>query len=75
MPPKPITPIYQEVRPNDPLVVDVPMLNKSASKWTKADLRLLGVDYQFRAFEDIPLGFEKVDMPLELLESRYPIHS
>lgn len=72
---KSTTPIYREVGTKDPLVTDMPTLNKSASKWTKADLRLLGVDYQFCVFEDIPLGFEDVEMPPELLESRYPMHS
>jgi len=67
--------MYREVGTNDPLVADVPTLNKSASKWTKADLRLLGVDYQFNVFEDISLGFEDVEMPLELLESKHPMHS
>jgi hypothetical protein len=53
----------------------VPKLNKSASKWTKADLGLLGVDYHSDAFEDIQLGIRDGDMPSELLESKYPTYS
>jgi hypothetical protein len=66
MPPKSM--LYREVGTKDSSV-DVPKLNRSASKWTKADLRFLGVDYQYRVFDDIQFGIES-DMPPELLESK-----
>ena len=49
---------------------DVPKVNRSASRWTKTDLGLLGVDYQYREFDDIQIGIEDTDMPVELLESK-----
>ena len=52
--------------------MDVPKFNKSASKWTKADLGLLGVDYQYRVFHDIQIGIEDADMPPELLQGDNP---
>ena len=47
MPPK--STLYREVGTKDSSP-DVPKVNRSASKWTKADLGLLGVDYQYRCF-------------------------
>ena len=35
----------------------------------KADLSLLGVDYQYREFYDIQINIPDNDMPLEFLES------
>jgi hypothetical protein len=66
MPPK--STLYQEVGTKDSSA-NVPKVNQSASKWTKADLDLLGVDYQYRVFDDIQIGMEDADMPPELLES------
>lgn len=60
---------YRDVGTKDPLA-DIPKINKSASKWTKADLDLLGVDYQYHDFDDIQIGKDD-DMPSELLESNY----
>ena len=51
MPPNPTQ--YRVVGTKDPSVEDVPKLHQSASKWTKADLLLLGVDYQYDMFDDI----------------------
>ena len=68
MPPK--STLYREVGTQDSSA-DVPKVNRSASKWTKADLRLLGVDYQYREFDDIQIGIEDADMPPELVESNY----
>jgi len=64
MPPK--SNLYREASTKDP-PPDIPKLNRSSSKWTKADLLLLGVDYQYRAFDDIHFGVEDDDMPPELL--------
>lgn len=50
-------------------MADVPKLNKSASKWTKKDLQLLGVEYDYKEFGGIDLGIEDGDMPAEVLES------
>ena len=61
--------MYRDVGTNEPSATAVPRLNKSASKWTKADLLLLGVDYQFRRFDDIPIGDDTLEMPPELLGS------
>ena len=58
---------HTEVGTKDSLAY-VPKLNKSASKWTKADLGLLGVDYQYRCFDDIHIGV--TDMPVELLQGK-----
>ena len=68
MPPKAAQ--YREVRTKDSSA-DVPKLNRSASKWTKADLILLGVDYRHLIFDDIQIGVEDADMPPEFLESNY----
>jgi len=68
MPPKSTS--YRQVGTKDSLP-DIPKVNRSASKWTKADLRLLGVDYQDRVFDDIRFGIEDADMPPELLKSMY----
>jgi len=62
--------LYREVRTKDSSA-DVPKINHSASKWTKADLGLLGVDYQHRIFDDIQVGVEDADMPPEFLASNY----
>jgi hypothetical protein len=69
MPPKSI--LYRDVGAKD-LSPDIPKFNQSASKWKKTDLQLLGVDYQYRVFNDIQLGIEDADMPTELLESSNP---
>ena len=66
MPPKSAP--YKDVGTQDS-VTDVPKVNRSASKWTKADLCLLGVDYQYREFDDIRIGIEDADMPPELVQS------
>jgi hypothetical protein len=66
MPPK--STLCKEVGTKDSSA-DVPKLNRSASKWTKADLVSLGVDYRFDVFNDIQIGIEDVDVPPELLES------
>ena len=58
---------YREVGTKDSSP-DIPKFNRSASKWTKADLYLLGVQYQYRVFDDIQFGIEDADMPPELLE-------
>jgi hypothetical protein len=69
MPPK--STLYRDVGTKDSLP-DILKVNRSASKWTKADLRLLGVDYQYRAFDDIRIGTEDGDMPPGLLQSNNP---
>jgi hypothetical protein len=68
MPPK--ATLYREVGTKDssPHILK---LNRSASKWTKADLHLLGVDYQYDAFDDIQFGIKDADMPSELVQSTY----
>ena len=48
---------------------DASKLNRSASKWTKTDLRLPGADYQYDIFDDIRIGIDDADVPHELLES------
>jgi hypothetical protein len=65
MPPKSI--LHREVGTHDPSA-NVPKVNRSAHKWTKADLGLLGVSYQYDVFDDIRIGIEDADMPSELLE-------
>jgi len=50
MPPKSVQ--YREIGTME-AVVDVPKLNKSASRWRKADLDLLGVDYDHEPCVDI----------------------
>ena len=67
MPPK-STP-YREIGTKDSLA-DVPKVNKSASKWTKADLGLLGVDYHYRCFDDIQIGIKDADMPRDLIQGK-----
>jgi hypothetical protein len=64
---------HREVTTKDSSI-DVPKVNRSASKWTKADLDCLGVDYKYRLFDDIRIGIEDVDMPVEFLESNYLFH-
>jgi hypothetical protein len=56
----------------DPSAVDVPKLHQSASKWTKADLDFLGVEYRWNVFDDISsrIGIRDADMPPELLTSK-----
>jgi len=36
------------------------------------DLGLLGVDYQYRIFDDIQIRIDEGDMPLELVEIDFP---
>ena len=64
MPPK--STLYREVGTQDSSA-DVQKVNRSASRWTKADLGLLGVDYRYRDFDDIHIN--DADMPPKLLES------
>ena len=64
----PYSKLYKEVGTKDS-IVSVPKFNRSASKWTKADLFLLGVDYQYRCFDDIHIGIKDADVPPELLAS------
>jgi len=63
---------YRVVGTKDPSVRDVPKLHQSASKWTKTDLDLLGVEYQYDRFDNIPsrIGLEEADMPPELFGSK-----
>ena len=70
MPPKSTS--YRQVGTKDSSP-DIPKVNRSASKWTKADLHLLGVDYQHRVFDDIQIGIDDGDMPAELLKSNKSI--
>jgi hypothetical protein len=56
---------YREVGTMD-ATRDVPKLNQSASKWRRADLDLLGVDYDYRGCEDIHIP--DAGMPAELVE-------
>jgi hypothetical protein len=46
---------------------NVPRLNKSASRWRKADLKLLGVDYDHESCNDIHIP--NAGMPAELVQS------
>jgi len=48
-------------------------INRPVSKWTKADLHLLSVDYQYRVFKDIQFGIEDAEIPPELLSSMYSV--
>jgi hypothetical protein len=68
MPPKSMP--DRVVGAQDPCV-DVPKLHQSASKWTKADLDFLGVEYLWNVFDDISsrIGIKDTDLPLELLTS------
>ena len=50
--------------------------SKYACRWTKSDLDLLGVDYQFQRFDPIPRDVLKInDMPPELVESSDPYNA
>ena len=64
MPPKSVQ--YREVGTKE-AAADVLKLNRSASKWQKADLDLLGVDYDYKSCEDIQIP--DAGMPAELAES------
>ena len=66
MPPK--SSLYREVGTKD-ASADILKVNRSASKWTKTDLDLLGVDYKYLVFDDIQFEIEDVDIPTELLQS------
>jgi hypothetical protein len=55
IPPKSM--LYGEVVTQDSLT-DVPKVTRSAFKWTKVDLGLPGVDYQYRELDDIQIGIE-----------------
>jgi hypothetical protein len=68
MPPKAS---YKEVGTKDS-VAYMPKFNKSASKWTKSDLDLLGVDYQYNAADKIEL--ERVNIPDELSQGHSPMN-
>jgi hypothetical protein len=68
MPPK--STLYKEVGTKDP-VIDVPALGKSASRWTKKDLNLLGVEYQYDKFDTIGIRVDDNEIPPELLNSRH----
>jgi|SRR5579862_111142 len=63
---------YRVVGTKDPSVRDVPKLHQSASKWTKTDLDLLGVEYRYDRFDNIPsrVGLEDADMLPELFGSK-----
>ena len=65
MPPKSVQ--YKEVVTKE-AAADILKLNRSASKWRKVDLDLLGVDYDYQSCEDIQIP--DVGMPAELAESR-----
>jgi len=56
---------YLDIATNDSFA-EVPKVNRSASKWTKNDLILLGVDYQYGMFDDIQI--DDTNMPSELSE-------
>jgi hypothetical protein len=63
MPPKKA--LYREVGTKE-MSPSVPKFNPSACRWKKADLALLGVDYEFGVFDDgIERGIENPDMPTE----------
>jgi hypothetical protein len=64
MPPK--STLYRDVGTKDSSP-DILKVNRSTSKWTTADLRLLSVNYQYRIFDDIWIGTEDGDMPSEPL--------
>jgi hypothetical protein len=64
MPPKPAQ--YREVGTME-AAGNVPKLNQSASRWRKADLDLLGVDYDYESCDDIHIP--DAGMPTELVES------
>jgi len=70
LPPK-STP-YRVVETQDPSAMDIPKLHQSASRWTKADLDFLGVEYQWNVFEDILslIRIKDADVPPEVLTSK-----
>ena len=68
MPPK--STLYNEVGTKDP-VANVPELGQSASRWTKKDLDLLGVEFQYDKFDEIGIRVEETDIPPELLNGRH----
>ena len=65
MPPKPT--LYREVGTSEP-AGDGPKINRSASKWKKTDLDLLGVDYRYDVFDDIRIPIEDAEMSPEFLQ-------
>ena len=65
MPPK-----YKEVSTKD-AAPEVLKLHKSASKWQKRDLDLLGVDYRYDRFDELVIP--ATNMPEELVASISPI--
>lgn len=73
MPRKSTATKYREVKPTEPDEREEPRLNKSACRWMKKDLDLLGVEYQFGRFEDDLLGVEDRDLPREFVEGMKPI--
>jgi len=87
LPPPPITPnmppseVAAEPDTHEYDTTETPLtekvaFNKFACRWTKSDLDLLGVDYQFQRFDPIPREvLENNDMPLELVESSNPYNS
>jgi len=52
---------YREVGTKDP-VTDVPLLGRSASRWTKKDLDFLGVVYQYDQFDSIAIMVDDNDI-------------
>jgi hypothetical protein len=67
MPPKP-TPLYHHVGTTE-LAPEALKVNQSACRWKKADLDLLGVNYQYDVCDDIRIGVDDGEMPSELLQS------
>lgn len=67
--PPPNSILYKEVGTKNPLA-NVPKLGRSASKWKKADLDLLGVEYQYDVFDNIRIAIDDVDMPPEIVQSK-----
>ena len=65
MPPK-----YKEVSTKDAMP-DLLKLGKSASRWGKQDLILLGVDYQYDKFDELKIPVN--DMPEELVAGIFPL--
>jgi hypothetical protein len=64
-----MSPKYKEVSTKD-AAPDVFKFNKSASKWQKRDLDLLGVDYQYNRFDELVIPV--TNMPAELVASIFP---
>lgn len=58
----------------DPPVRDIPKFHQVASKWTKADLVMLGVNYEYDLFDNIgsKIGIEDADVPPEIFASKNP---